>query len=327
MLRCTNCTAEWPDDHVFCGDCGTRLEAHAPESDPGRGTRLACPACGTEHPSDTRFCTECGAAMTAPPALGAVTEVVTPLSTRATPASAESEWAPPLANTTLVPERPGGRGLGPEPPVIPGPGTEPVISPDAGRSAQALTTAPSEREPASTAESVVKCSACGAPVVPGTRFCLECGTAIAESMPAPDSPPSVDDPRATSPSHLEAAGISNAASTSVSAPVSVDAAWEYTHVKASTMNLNGLIQALNQLGADGWELVGFASADKTIGLNSLIALMKRPYRRLPLPADTTKGWKPDPSGRHPDRYWDGNRWTRWVRDQPGGTRAEDPLNL
>ena len=44
----------------------------------------------------------------------------------------------------------------------------------------------------------------------------------------------------------------------------------------------------------------------------------------PLPAGTAKGWVSDPSGRHPDRYWDGQAWTQWVRDKPGGTRSEDP---
>jgi hypothetical protein len=44
----------------------------------------------------------------------------------------------------------------------------------------------------------------------------------------------------------------------------------------------------------------------------------------PAPPGTAKGWVPDPSGRHPDRYWDGKAWTHWVRDKPGGTRSEDP---
>lgn len=44
----------------------------------------------------------------------------------------------------------------------------------------------------------------------------------------------------------------------------------------------------------------------------------------PAPTGTAKGWIPDPSGRHPDRYWDGRAWTQWVRDAPGGTRSEDP---
>jgi hypothetical protein len=37
-----------------------------------------------------------------------------------------------------------------------------------------------------------------------------------------------------------------------------------------------------------------------------------------------EGWLPDPSGRFPDRWWDGAQWTKWVRDMPGGTRSEDP---
>jgi Protein of unknown function (DUF2510) len=41
----------------------------------------------------------------------------------------------------------------------------------------------------------------------------------------------------------------------------------------------------------------------------------------PAPAE---GWYPDPSGRHPDRWWNGAAWTQWVRDRPGGTRSDDP---
>lgn len=38
------------------------------------------------------------------------------------------------------------------------------------------------------------------------------------------------------------------------------------------------------------------------------------------------GWYPDPRERHPDRWWDGMGWTQWVRDKPGGTRSEDPVD-
>jgi Domain of unknown function (DUF4282)/zinc-ribbon domain/Protein of unknown function (DUF2510) len=44
----------------------------------------------------------------------------------------------------------------------------------------------------------------------------------------------------------------------------------------------------------------------------------------PAPVGTGESWLPDPSGRYPDRWWDGSRWTQWVRDKPGGTRSEDP---
>ena len=44
----------------------------------------------------------------------------------------------------------------------------------------------------------------------------------------------------------------------------------------------------------------------------------------PPPHETAEAWLPDPSGRHPDRWWNGSQWTQWVRDKPGGTRSEDP---
>ncbi len=36
-----------------------------------------------------------------------------------------------------------------------------------------------------------------------------------------------------------------------------------------------LQRELNNLGAHGWEVVGFAAADRTLGLNSLEVLLKR----------------------------------------------------
>lgn len=36
-------------------------------------------------------------------------------------------------------------------------------------------------------------------------------------------------------------------------------------------------------------------------------------------------WYPDPTGRYPDRWWDGSKWSRYVRDQLGGTKSEDSL--
>lgn len=38
-----------------------------------------------------------------------------------------------------------------------------------------------------------------------------------------------------------------------------------------------------------------------------------------VPAD----WKPDPTGRHQLRYWDGAQWTAWVADD--GVQGEDPI--
>jgi hypothetical protein len=44
----------------------------------------------------------------------------------------------------------------------------------------------------------------------------------------------------------------------------------------------------------------------------------------PLAGGTEEGWYPDPSGRYPDRWWDGNAWADYTRDKPGGTRFDDP---
>ena len=49
-----------------------------------------------------------------------------------------------------------------------------------------------------------------------------------------------------------------------------------------------------------------------------------PTALAPPPVGTPEQWLRDPSGRHPDRWWDGTQWTQWVRDKPGGTRSEDP---
>lgn len=52
--------------------------------------------------------------------------------------------------------------------------------------------------------------------------------------------------------------------------------WEYRLVSSGTIMKGGMMAKLNRLGSAGWEIIGFASADKTIGLNSLEVLLKRP---------------------------------------------------
>lgn len=51
--------------------------------------------------------------------------------------------------------------------------------------------------------------------------------------------------------------------------------WEYKILSARSIAHGTLEQALNVHGAHGWEVVGFAASDKTIGLNSLEVVMKR----------------------------------------------------
>jgi hypothetical protein len=44
----------------------------------------------------------------------------------------------------------------------------------------------------------------------------------------------------------------------------------------------------------------------------------------PRPTYTSEAWLSDPSGRHPDRWWDGSTWTQLVRDRAGGESSDDP---
>jgi len=100
--------------------------------------------------------------------------------------------------------------------------------------------------------------------------------------------------------------------------------WEYRRVDALSTGGAQLIDRLNVLGAEGWELVGFAATDRTVGFNSLDAVLRRRIVPPGPPAVTTPGWLLDPCGRWEVRYWDGTRWTAHVADRPNKQRAIDP---
>jgi uncharacterized protein DUF2510 len=90
--------------------------------------------------------------------------------------------------------------------------------------------------------------------------------------------------------------------------------WEYRAVAVGTDGFDRLESTLNALGAVGWEVCGFASVDKTIGLNSMTALVKRERPPLPAPEARAAAWHPDPLERHERRWWDGIRWSEHVLD-------------
>jgi hypothetical protein len=56
--------------------------------------------------------------------------------------------------------------------------------------------------------------------------------------------------------------------------------WEYRSLKKSTLNISGLIEDLNRVGAQGWELDNFDTADRTLGTNAYVALLRRPTGRV-----------------------------------------------
>src|SRR5207247_858135 len=73
--------------------------------------------------------------------------------------------------------------------------------------------------------------------------------------------------------------------------------WEFSRVRAPTNTGQEFIDALNRFGSDGWEMVALTAADKTIGLNALIAVMKRECVRPHSPPTPDAEWHDDPTGR------------------------------
>ena len=102
--------------------------------------------------------------------------------------------------------------------------------------------------------------------------------------------------------------------------------WEFTYLAASTVGMRKVYDEANRLGALGWEPAGIASADKTIGLNTNLIILKRPILDpLPPPA-TDEEWQPDPSGRFDKRRWDAVErvWTAQTAMMDAKTRHIDP---
>lgn len=97
--------------------------------------------------------------------------------------------------------------------------------------------------------------------------------------------------------------------------------WEYVHIEASSLDAPELVKALNDAGVRGWELVSVAGSDR-VGMDAVLAVLKRPIDPFDPPEDPVEGWKPDPSGRFEGRYWDGEVWT--MRTTTAGQDHRDP---
>ncbi len=48
-------------------------------------------------------------------------------------------------------------------------------------------------------------------------------------------------------------------------------------------------------------------------------------RQAAMAQQPAESWQPDPTARHEQRWWDGERWTAWVAD--GGRQGSDPVAL
>ena len=107
--------------------------------------------------------------------------------------------------------------------------------------------------------------------------------------------------------------------------------WEYFQVAVGIPSLKALTDALNRLGAEGWEVVTTTSTIKTIANisgNKIIVLAKRRILPPPPPRDRAAAWHDDPTGRFDKRYWDGRFWSVHVGTvNPKSTDKDPPTML
>jgi len=107
--------------------------------------------------------------------------------------------------------------------------------------------------------------------------------------------------------------------------------WEYFQVAVDIPSLKELTDVLNELGAQGWEVVTTTTTVKTfanVSGNKILILAKRRLLRPPPPQAPDAGWHDDPTGRFDKRYWDGRFWSVWVGTiDPKSTDKDPPTML
>lgn len=105
--------------------------------------------------------------------------------------------------------------------------------------------------------------------------------------------------------------------------------WEFRYLEASTLQMDHLQDEANRLGALGWEPVGVASADRTMGLNSNVIIFKRPIHSPPPAPATDEEWQDDPTGRFDKRRWDAAQrlWTAETAMMEAKTLHVDPPRM
>lgn len=100
--------------------------------------------------------------------------------------------------------------------------------------------------------------------------------------------------------------------------------WEHRVVATATAAAS-LQDELVRLGGEGWEAVAVAGVDKTLGMNALMAVLRREVvPPAALPEGTAADWYDDPCGRWERRYWNGVMWTAHVVKMATKERGLDP---
>jgi uncharacterized OB-fold protein len=215
-LACPGCGAKIVADDAFCQSCGTKLEPVSSAPVVGSIVMPTCPSCGADTDATSKFCISCGAKLKP-------VDIAAPRPEPKVPVAgipAQSPFSAPLLQT--------------EPPaVVPWPETsaatlsdaEPVAvgdSQDMGQDVVAAFEQPEDFEWAgadqgsfseddlvsttgvgqandsllpSLPSSGYICSACGAELKPGKKFCVACGTRVEDSFSTsastPDSTPDI----------------------------------------------------------------------------------------------------------------------------------------
>jgi hypothetical protein len=91
--------------------------------------------------------------------------------------------------------------------------------------------------------------------------------------------------------------------------------------------MHALIEQVNDLGCEGWQLVSFDDKDRTLGTNVIVAMMKREMVPPPPPEDATEGWYRDPTGRFDLRLWNGKAWTFHAAREADKSTHRDPPTM
>lgn len=100
--------------------------------------------------------------------------------------------------------------------------------------------------------------------------------------------------------------------------------WEYAFLFVHSNRWEQLVERLNDVAVEGWELVTAHELDPSLGANQILAWIRRPVEPLPPPPATGAEWYPDPSGRFDKRYWNGRAWTFHVGRVSDKSTHRDP---
>lgn len=109
-------------------------------------------------------------------------------------------------------------------------------------------------------------------------------------------------------------------------PSSALGCWEYADIAVDVPSLKALTDSLNDLGAQGWEVIT-TTMFPSITTNKMVVVAKRRLLSPRAPDDPAAGWRDDPTGRFDKRYWDGRFWSAHVGTIHPKSIEKDPPTM